>query len=96
MAKAKGFVFLVALQELETTDERTPREKDSPHNGHSTLDMPRRYVHLARRNVAEQHKKFSPMEWLSKDSRVPDAHSLLRSCATPLSAAMKQVGSQWA
>lgn len=29
--------------------------------GHSTLEMTRRYVHLARRDVAEQHKKFSPM-----------------------------------
>lgn len=34
--------------------------------GHSTLDMTRRYVHLARRDVAEQHKKFSPMESLVK------------------------------
>lgn len=32
--------------------------------GHSTLEMTRRYVHLARRDVAEQHKKFSPMEGL--------------------------------
>jgi len=29
--------------------------------GHSTLEMTRRYVHLARRDVSEQHKKFSPM-----------------------------------
>ncbi|MBI4371428.1 MAG: tyrosine-type recombinase/integrase [Elusimicrobia bacterium] len=33
--------------------------------GHSTLEMTRRYVHLARRDVAEQHKKFSPMEFLA-------------------------------
>jgi integrase/recombinase XerD len=32
--------------------------------GHSTLEMTRRYVHLASRDVAEQHKKFSPMEAL--------------------------------
>ena len=29
------------------------------------VDMTRRYVHLARRDVAEQHKKFSPMEFLA-------------------------------
>lgn len=29
--------------------------------GHSTLEMTRRYVHLARRDLAEQHKKFSPL-----------------------------------
>lgn len=29
--------------------------------GHSTLEMTRRYVHLARRDVAEQHRKFSPL-----------------------------------
>ncbi len=33
--------------------------------GHSTLEMTRRYVHLARRDVAEQHKKFSPMELIT-------------------------------
>lgn len=33
--------------------------------GHSTLEMTRRYVHLARRDVAEQHKKFSPMDFLA-------------------------------
>ena len=32
--------------------------------GHSTLEMTRRYVNLASRDVAEQHKKFSPMEGL--------------------------------
>jgi integrase/recombinase XerD len=32
--------------------------------GHSTLEMTRRYVNLASRDVAEQHKKFSPMEML--------------------------------
>ena len=32
--------------------------------GHSTLEMSRHYVHLARRDIAEQHKKFSPMEAL--------------------------------
>ncbi len=33
--------------------------------GHSTLEMTRNYVHLARRDVADQHKKFSPMERLA-------------------------------
>jgi integrase/recombinase XerD len=33
--------------------------------GHSTLEMTRNYVNLARRDVAEQHKKFSPMEFLA-------------------------------
>ena len=32
--------------------------------GHSTLGMTKRYVNLASRDVAEQHKKFSPMEGL--------------------------------
>jgi hypothetical protein len=32
--------------------------------GHSTLEMTRQYANLARRDVAEQHKKFSPMEAL--------------------------------
>ena len=32
--------------------------------GHSTLEMTRQYVNLARRDVAEQHRKFSPMEGL--------------------------------
>ncbi len=32
--------------------------------GHSTLEMTKRYVHLARRDVSEQHKKFSPMDAL--------------------------------
>ncbi len=32
--------------------------------GHTTLEMTRNYVHLARRDIAEQHKKFSPMEGL--------------------------------
>lgn len=32
--------------------------------GHSTLEMTRQYVHLARRDIAEQHKKCSPMESL--------------------------------
>ena len=32
--------------------------------GHSTLDMTRRYVHLGRHDVADQHRKFSPMETL--------------------------------
>lgn len=32
--------------------------------GHSTLEMTRQYVNLARRDVAEQHKKFSPMDTL--------------------------------
>lgn len=32
--------------------------------GHSTLEMTRRYVHLARRDLAEQHKKFSPVQAL--------------------------------
>lgn len=39
--------------------------------GHSTLEMTRRYVHLARRDVAEQHKKFSPMQMLmAPDGRI--------------------------
>lgn len=42
--------------------------------GHSTLEMTRRYVHLARRDVSEQHKKFSPMEFLA-GNRVPSAQS---------------------
>ena len=32
--------------------------------GHSSLEMTRHYVNLARRDVSEQHKKFSPMEFL--------------------------------
>jgi site-specific recombinase XerD len=32
--------------------------------GHATLDMTRRYVHLARHDIADQHKKFSPMDTL--------------------------------
>ncbi|MCX5797524.1 MAG: tyrosine-type recombinase/integrase [Elusimicrobia bacterium] len=36
--------------------------------GHSTLEMTKRYVHLARRDVAEQHRKFSPMESLLRMS----------------------------
>lgn len=32
--------------------------------GHSTLDMTRQYVHLARHDIADQHKKFSPMDRL--------------------------------
>lgn len=32
--------------------------------GHSTLEMTRRYVNLASRDVAEQHKKFSPVQQL--------------------------------
>ena len=39
--------------------------------GHSTLEMTRRYVHLARRDVSEQHKKFSPMESLLKQGGGP-------------------------
>lgn len=48
--------------------------------GHSTLEMTRRYVHLARRDVSEQHKKFSPMEALMPQksdtisSRMPSAY----------------------
>ena len=34
--------------------------------GHSTLEMTRRYVHLAQRALAEQHKKFSPILSLGK------------------------------
>ncbi|MBI2787336.1 MAG: tyrosine-type recombinase/integrase [Elusimicrobia bacterium] len=33
--------------------------------GHSTLEMTRRYVHLARRDLSEQHKKFSPVQALA-------------------------------
>jgi site-specific recombinase XerD len=32
--------------------------------GHSTLEMTKRYVHLARRDLSEQHKKFSPIQAL--------------------------------
>lgn len=32
--------------------------------GHSTLEMTRQYVHLARHDIADQHKKFSPMQTL--------------------------------
>ena len=32
--------------------------------GHSSLDMVRNYVNLARRDVSEQHSKFSPMDTL--------------------------------
>ncbi|MHB2025891.1 MAG: tyrosine-type recombinase/integrase [Elusimicrobiota bacterium] len=39
--------------------------------GHSTLEMTRNYVNLARRDVAEQHKKFSPMEALLQDAKAP-------------------------
>jgi integrase/recombinase XerD len=40
--------------------------------GHSTPEMTPRYVHLALRDVAEQHKKFSPMERLFADSPNPN------------------------
>jgi site-specific recombinase XerD len=30
--------------------------------GHSTLDMTRRYVNLARHDIVDQHKKFSPIQ----------------------------------
>jgi len=42
--------------------------------------MTRQYVNLARRDVAEQHKKFSPMETLlgktpyTISSRAPSTH----------------------
>ena len=55
--------------------------------GHSTLEMTRRYVHLARRDVAEQHKKFSPMEGLMNTGREARVGVLLRSSASPLSVA---------
>ena len=44
--------------------------------GHTTLEMTRRYVSLASRDVAEQHKKFSPMEALlgKKPGTIP-AHA---------------------
>lgn len=38
--------------------------------GHSTLEMTRQYVNLARRDVAEQHKKFSPMDGLLRKPSV--------------------------
>ncbi len=38
--------------------------------GHSTLEMTRRYVHLARRDVAEQHRKFSPLMHLMPSSAI--------------------------
>ncbi len=52
--------------------------------GHSTLEMTRQYVNLARRDVAEQHRKFAPMEALLQDARAPRS-ALVRSSATPLS-----------
>jgi site-specific recombinase XerD len=55
--------------------------------GHSTLEMTKRYVHLARRDVAEQHKKFSPMEGLLVGRGKTAPSFLLRSSATPLSVA---------
>lgn len=48
--------------------------------GHSTLEMTRQYVNLARRDVAAQHRKFSPMEALAANrphtisSRASSAH----------------------
>jgi site-specific recombinase XerD len=36
--------------------------------GHSTLQMTKRYVHLGRRDVSEQHRKFSPMDSLLRGS----------------------------
>ncbi|OGR90646.1 MAG: hypothetical protein A2V88_10340 [Elusimicrobia bacterium RBG_16_66_12] len=39
--------------------------------GHSTLEMTRQYVNLARRDVAEQHKKFSPIEFLAGRPPLP-------------------------
>lgn len=45
--------------------------------GHSTLEMTRRYVNLARKDIAEQHKKFSPMNGLvdTASSRMGLAHA---------------------
>jgi len=43
-----------ALQELETTDERTHREKNSPHTGHASLQMTLRYSHLSDKHLAEK------------------------------------------
>jgi integrase/recombinase XerD len=43
--------------------------------GHSTLEMTRHYVNLARRDVAEQHKKFSPMEGLMAAKSHPVVYS---------------------
>lgn len=37
--------------------------------GHASLDMVRNYVNLARRDVAEQHGKFSPMAWLAAETK---------------------------
>jgi integrase/recombinase XerD len=54
--------------------------------GHSTLEMTRQYVNLARRDVAEQHRKFSPMDSLLQDASAP-RFRMLRSSATPLSVA---------
>lgn len=39
--------------------------------GHSTLEMTRHYVNLARGDVAAQHKKFSPVQFLNE--RPPNA-----------------------
>lgn len=52
--------------------------------GHSTLEMTRQYVNLARRDVAEQHKKFSPVASFLQDARAPHPR-MVRSSATPLS-----------
>lgn len=41
--------------------------------GHSTLDMVRIYVNLARGDVAEQHRKFSPMDRLLGVTPTPAA-----------------------
>lgn len=62
--------------------------------GHTTLEMTRQYVNLARRDVAEQHKKFSPMASLLQDARAPRPSWMLRSSATPLSVASSSPESQ--
>ena len=47
--------------------------------GHSTLEMTRRYVNFARQDVAEQHKKFSPMESLAGGGTTKGPSRMLRS-----------------
>ena len=46
--------------------------------GHSTLEMTKQYVNLGRRDVAEQHKKFSPMETLLGSVRGAPPRQALR------------------
>lgn len=45
--------------------------------GHSTLEMTRRYVNLASRDVAEQHKKFSPMQGILSRERTQQIQNVI-------------------